>query len=165
VWVPPDAPQLAWYLSDLRMAESRDGATLIVEPVPANAPAGASDTHRFALEESWTAKPSALTVPGALRYLFDLRPWTQDVEFRDVQLATNVPGTAMPSPSVAPSPAASATPPSVANPGASASGAPLPTPTASPTPSASSTAAEASPSTSPTPESPAPSATPHAANL
>jgi hypothetical protein len=162
VWVPPDAPQLAWYLSDLRSAESRDNATLVVEAVPANTPAAAPDTHRFALEEWWPAKPSALTIPGALRYLIDLRPWTKDVEFRDVQIVTQAPEAAPSSAaSATPAPSASATP----SPAASASATPQPTPPASPAPSASSTAAEASPSASPAPASPAPSTTPHAANL
>jgi predicted membrane-bound mannosyltransferase len=175
VWVPPDAPQLAWYLSDLRPAESRDAATLVVEGVPANATSAAADSHRFAIEEWWPAKPSALTVASALRYLIDLRPWTQDVEFRDVQFVTQAPGAATaPSPaaSATPLPSASATPSPAATPAASASATPLPTPTASPVPSASSSpAAEASPATgaspaaSPSPESPAPSATPHSANL
>jgi predicted membrane-bound mannosyltransferase len=163
VWVPPDAPQLAWYLSDLRTAESRDSATLVVEGVPANASAAAPDAHRFAIEEWWPAKPSALTIARALRYLIDLRPWSQDVEFRDVQIVTQAPEAAAPSPgaSATPAPSASATPSPASSPPAT----PAPTPTGPPAPSASSSAAEASPSTSSTPASPAPSTPPHAANL
>ncbi len=163
VWVPPDAPQLAWYLSDLRTAESRDAATLVVESVRANAPAADADRHRFAIEEWWPAKPSALTVAGAIRYLIDLRPWTQDIEFRDVQIVTQAPGAAAPSPAASTTPARS--PAATPSPAASASATPMPTATASPAPSASSTTAEASPSASPVPESPASSTTPHAANL
>ncbi len=162
VWVPPDAPQLAWYLSDLRTAENRNAATLIVEGVPANVSAAAADTDRFAIEEWWPAKPSTLTIAGALPYLIDLRPWTQDVEFRDVQIVPQAPGAAAPSPAVAtPAPSPSATP----SPAASASASPQPAPIPSPAPSAPSGAAATSPAASRTPESPAPSATPHAANL
>jgi predicted membrane-bound mannosyltransferase len=163
VWVPPDAPQLLWYLSDLRAAESRDVATLVVEGVGPNASAGAADTRRFAIEEWWPAKPSALTIVGALRYLIALRPWTQDVEFRDVQIVTQSPLAGAPSPeaSATPAPLPSATP----SPAASGPASSQATTTASPTPSASSTAAEASPAAAPTPESPVPSAAPHSANL
>ena len=166
LWVPPDAPQVSWYLNKMRLAPDRASAQIAFSPAPAAGVSIEPGARRFGIEESWNPDPAKVTITNAARYLFTMRPWTDEVTYRDMQIvfhteqpsaaATPVPA---PSPVIAPSP--SPTPTSTPSPAASASPEATTTtePTIEPTPSP-----VASPSEAPS-QIGSPAATPTSANL